>query len=314
MAKQWSPAEDTFLFANNEFLTVAELAKALGCSAGVTRGRLVKLNLTKISQQKRICQNSECYIVFYVSSFEAKRNKSIYCSNECSQFVRKLPVPSREELFKLYSGGMSTNDLAKHFKLSKGTIYNLFKRYKLKGRDGSLSQIIFFDSDSGFQAKINRLNTLNTRYNKVSFGGTFHAGKRKDLPSTVAVRSAWEADCLRVLTYQGFRWEYEPQNFRFYEIKKGTLSYTPDIKVFRSNLDSDYFWIEVKGRLNPASITKTRRFKKYYPEEFERLQVIVSNPKCEAAQFYASLDVPVYAYYRDLRKQFKPLIPNWEST
>ncbi len=60
-------------------------------------------------------------------------------------------------------------------------------------------------------------------------------------------------------------WEYEPEEFWFHEIKRGTRSYLPDFKVTR--IDGSHYWIEVKGYLDPKSITKIRRFKKYYPDE-----------------------------------------------
>lgn len=60
-------------------------------------------------------------------------------------------------------------------------------------------------------------------------------------------------------------WEHEPQTFWFLEIKRGVRSYLPDFKVTR--LDETHYWIEVKGYMDKKSITKIKRFKKYYPNE-----------------------------------------------
>lgn len=59
-------------------------------------------------------------------------------------------------------------------------------------------------------------------------------------------------------------WEYEPKTFWFEAIKRGTRSYLPDFRV--TTRDAKY-WVEVKGYFDKKSLTKIRRFRKYYPEE-----------------------------------------------
>lgn len=67
-------------------------------------------------------------------------------------------------------------------------------------------------------------------------------------------------------------WEYEPKEFLFPEITRGCVGYIPDFKVWISPYE--YEWHEVKGWLDQKSRTKIKRFKKYYPEEFEKMKLI----------------------------------------
>jgi hypothetical protein len=60
-------------------------------------------------------------------------------------------------------------------------------------------------------------------------------------------------------------WEHEPKVFWFLEIKRGTRSYLPDFRV--TNNDGSQYWVEVKGYFDRKSITKIKRFYKYYPNE-----------------------------------------------
>jgi hypothetical protein len=60
-------------------------------------------------------------------------------------------------------------------------------------------------------------------------------------------------------------WEHEPQTFWFEEIKRGTRSYLPDFKITR--FEGSHYWVEIKGYLDSKSLTKIKRFRKYYPQE-----------------------------------------------
>jgi hypothetical protein len=64
-------------------------------------------------------------------------------------------------------------------------------------------------------------------------------------------------------------WEHEPKTFWFEEIKRGTRSYLPDFKV--TYWDGNHEWIEVKGYFDRKSLTKIKRFRKYYPQEILRI-------------------------------------------
>lgn len=58
-------------------------------------------------------------------------------------------------------------------------------------------------------------------------------------------------------------WEYEPQVFYFEGIKRGVTNYKPD---FMTKDQHGIKYYEVKGYLDPRSITKIKRFIKYYPD------------------------------------------------
>lgn len=138
-------------------------------------------------------------------------------------------------------------------------------------------------------------------------------GKRKDLG--IFLRSGWEADCLRYLKTIKIvsLVEYEPTVFSFapFGVLKGTVSYCPDFKM--TFLDGTYVWIEVKGFLKRQDKTKINRFKKYFPAEFAKLRAITGSENTTATKFFKSIGVPIYAYYNDLKKEYKDKIPYWEG-
>lgn len=83
-------------------------------------------------------------------------------------------------------------------------------------------------------------------------------------------RSAWEANMARWLQYQKEKgwildWEHEPKTFWFPGIKRGCVSYKPDFCVYK--LDGSCEWVEVKGYFDSKSLTKIKRFRKYFPDE-----------------------------------------------
>lgn len=148
----------------------------------------------------------------------------------------------------------------------------------------------------------NKMKELDGKPVKKAGKGKTKIGKRKDLG--IFLRSAWEANVARWIKHQGKGFMYEPKNFIFDKFKHGTVSYVPDFLV-----DGD--WIEVKGMLKGSDKTRIRRFKKFYPEEFKRLKA-VCNPNTDSDRFFQEMGVPIAAYYRDLDKQFKGVIENWE--
>jgi len=83
-------------------------------------------------------------------------------------------------------------------------------------------------------------------------------------------RSTWEANYGRYLEYlktEGYikDWEHEPKTFWFEGIRRGTVSYLPDFKVYKNN--GSHYWVEVKGFMDAKSKTKLKRFAKYFPLE-----------------------------------------------
>lgn len=135
-------------------------------------------------------------------------------------------------------------------------------------------------------------------------------GKRNDIVKNGKAcffRSGWEANVARWITHYGEQWKYEPDIFYFQGVKQGTVSYCPDFF-----LEKDNIYIEVKGFLDQKGRTALSRFKKFYPEEFKKLRAVVGSPDTKADKFFKKLGVPVIAYMRDLNKQYKDVIPNWE--
>ncbi len=60
------------------------------------------------------------------------------------------------------------------------------------------------------------------------------------------------------------RYDYEPEWFEFLKVTFGIRRYLPDFRV--NELDGSVTYHECKGYLDAKSITKIRRFAKYYPD------------------------------------------------
>ena len=187
---------------------------------------------------------------------------------------------------------------------------------------------------AGYLAKT---NSAITKKRKQIKDGTLHSsgpkgkkgrkskiGKRPDL-SGLFVRSGWEANCLRLFNYFKDNQypiffedkvisaiEYEPAIFSFaqFGILKGTVSYCPDIKLIFK--DGTYIWIEIKGYLKPQDKTKIRRFKKFFPAEYEKLYAITGSIKTKASEFFVEQKIPFLCFYNDLNKEYRKEIPHWE--
>jgi len=120
----------------------------------------------------------------------------------------------------------------------------------------------------------------------------YKGGKREDLDN-VYFRSSTEANQARYFKFLKIKFQYEQKTFLFPGIRKGTVSYTPDFY-----LPSEDRWVEVKGFMDPKSKTKLKRFKKYYPDEFKKLTIIIRDPwsegksSVETMNFLDKLGVP----------------------
>jgi hypothetical protein len=132
-------------------------------------------------------------------------------------------------------------------------------------------------------------------------------GKRKDLGG-LFMRSGWEADFCRYLKYKGIKFFYEPKVFVFEKIKHGTVSYLPDLYLPETDE-----YIEIKGQLTSQGRTAVRRFKQFYPDEFKKLKAVTGSLTTKAALFFQSIGVPIYATFNDLKRDYRKIIPNWES-
>ena len=130
-------------------------------------------------------------------------------------------------------------------------------------------------------------------------------GYRADI--AVNCRSGWEANFLRVLKSYNIPFEFEPMIF-YFPVKRGTKAYTPD--VFLKNTGE---WVELKGYFDQASRIKIKRFKKYYPDQFAVLTLIISKSSKLARAVCEELEVPTVLFYEDLSHSFREKISNWEG-
>ena len=139
-------------------------------------------------------------------------------------------------------------------------------------------------------------------------------GFRKDLG--IYVRSKMEANIARYYTYLNINWFYEPREYKFEKIKRGTKYYKPDFYL----VAPVRLFIEVKGYLRSSDKTKLRRFKKYYPDEFSRLRFIIpdkyskSKANGKMIKFICDdlgIDFNDIISYKEI-EEYSKLIPGWE--
>lgn len=138
-------------------------------------------------------------------------------------------------------------------------------------------------------------------------------GKREDIG--IYVRSKMEANYIRYLNFMKVKWEYEPKIFYFKGVKRGTLSYTPDIY-----LPEEDKWIEIKGWFTQRAKTSLKRFKKQYFNEFQKLIIVLDNPwgrtksDAEAMGYLEEIGIGIERIesYKEIKSKLSKLIPNWE--
>jgi len=131
-------------------------------------------------------------------------------------------------------------------------------------------------------------------------------GYRKDLGMNF--RSNWEANFSRILNAYEIVFEFEPKVFTF-PIKRGTKGYVPDFYLPKHDE-----WIEIKGYLDDKSKIKLKRFKRYYPLEFEKLTFIISKYSTDGKNFAKLLEIKNVIFYEDIKNNYINKIPNWEGS
>lgn len=131
------------------------------------------------------------------------------------------------------------------------------------------------------------------------------SGLREDLG--IVTRSGWEADTLRILKSYNIKFEYEPFAYVF-PIKRGNKSYLPDVYL---PLTDEL--LEIKGFFSEDSRIKIKRFKMYYPLEFERFNIIINKGSKESLNICRQLEIPNILFWQDIRQLFRDKISNWES-
>lgn len=139
-------------------------------------------------------------------------------------------------------------------------------------------------------------------------------GKRADCGGQF-FRSAWEANCYRLIRYlePGAIIQYEPTSYAFYPfgIRKGTMEYTPDMRV--TYPDGRIEIIEVKGGfLKNSDKTRIKRFQKFYPEDAKLLVAITPGEASKTALYFKSMNVPIKYFYPEIAKKWKKIVPGWE--
>lgn len=183
---------------------------------------------------------------------------------------------------------------------------------KNKGKPVNQLCVALAKSRHAIKKKLAELSGKKVKTTKAS-GKKSNIGKRADLGGQF-FRSSWESNLMRLLLKQPDikLVEYEPTDFTFWQFghKKGTVSYTPDFKITYQN--GDYRWIEVKGYLKPTDKTKIRRFKKYYPQEADKLLAVVGGPTSKSAEFFREQNVEILWYYTQLNKKYRNIIAHWE--
>ena len=120
-------------------------------------------------------------------------------------------------------------------------------------------------------------------------------------------RSNWEANFARILNAYQIQFEFEPKVFTF-PIKRGTKGYTPDFYFPKTDE-----WVEIKGYLDDKSKIKIKRFKRYYPDEFEKMTFVISKYSGDAKRFAAHIGINSVLFYEDIRNYYIEKIPHWEG-
>jgi len=138
-------------------------------------------------------------------------------------------------------------------------------------------------------------------------------GYREDLG--IYVRSRMEANVLRYYKFIKVRYIYEEKEFEFFKIKRGSRFYKPDVY-----LPDQGKFIEIKGWFTASDKTKLRRLKKYYPEEFAKLEFVIpdkysrSKANGEMIKFLIGdlgIDFEKIMSYKEI-EEYSKLIPKWE--
>jgi len=303
MAISWSPIEDTFLIENAHRMSYEELSLYLDKTENAIQERSILLGCTKSTagskKVAKVCSYAECQRIFWVRKSDFFKKNQVFCSDQCSDLYDALFYPTKEEIEQCINAGKSFEEISNKYKMPVGALYGCYLRYGIAGRPNNIEKVLLFNQQKN---KIEKRNTILNQTGRSPMA-KFRGGYKPYLG--VSVRSGWENNVLLWLNHQGIKWDYEPKVFYFNEVKRGTKGYTPDIWLKKEKI-----WIEVKGYLSSVDKTKTKRFKKYYPDQFKNLHVITKNDKVDSTKFFQDIGVPVYAFYDDINEEFNHL-PNW---
>lgn len=276
----WTPAQDALLTEfyrqhAGKHIVIADIARTLDKYPSTVRARAFKLGLTesgRVSQKAvELTPCPVCGEPFKPQGVGAGRRVQT-CSPSCGQKKR-------------IAGGNHARGMTgkSHPPEAKAAIANASRRMWDEMSDDERER----------RAEITRQVATKRKPSEATHTRS-RGGRRADLDDRY-FRSAWEANYARWLNYRRdvvgdiLSWSYEAQTFRF-PVIRGTMSYTPDFRVERTNGAIE--WHEVKGWMTQQGATALKRFAKYYPRE---VLVLV--------------DAGVY---RSIAKQASRLIEGWE--
>jgi len=322
---------ETIVESYSRLGSVWQVGEELGIAGQTVQRRLKKLNIPRkhppfSSLESNIlielypyCRNTEQLDAL---AKHLNRSKTFLCRK-----AKELGLTSSRKGVKRSKNILKTTGETIHKQYDNGRIHPrgmLGKSHtsKTKRIMSSSSLTMWADPNSkvnskkASEARSKRMSFLNTSRMQNGWNpySTAKSGTREDLG--IYVRSKMEANYLRYLTFLKIKWQYEPKIFYFEGIKKGTLTYTPDIYL----PDKDE-WIEIKGWFRDKDKVKLKRFKKYFPDEFSKLLFVVHDPWGEKKnsivlmKFLADiLTVPNERIedFKDIKNKLGGLIPFWE--
>lgn len=201
---------------------------------------------------------------------------------------------TKEDISKSINTNREKFDKGLHPRGNLGHKHSIETREKLSQCSRRGWEVLKNDNQKLKEWKTNQRNTkikngtLNPIKIKENSYSRTKGGKRADLNNQY-FRSAWEANIARYYNFLGVKWEYEPKTFIFENIRRGSVSYTPDFYLVEEDK-----WIEVKGWMDKKSKTKLNRFKKYYPDEYKKLVLIQEKE------------------YKEIKRKISHFIENWE--
>lgn len=238
------------------------------------------LNSIKACSKKIDLVCPQCHKGFNTttSSYKQRNDSNIFCSKKCySQSV--IITKECPNCNKSFSGIKSKTGRQKFCS-------------RLCANENTYKTVL---STPAMRKRVSMTRRNNGSYRASVQYSHSHAGRRPDL-NNIYFRSAWEANYARYLNLlisQGHyvKWEFEVDTFWFLKIMRGVRSYTPDFKVWRN--DGTFEYHEVKGWMDPKSITKIKRMKIYYPQ----IKMVIIDAK----------------RYKGIADTVKFLIDDWEG-
>lgn len=281
----------------------------------------------KLAEDNCIC--IVCGKGFHIPPSQKQRgpNSGRFCSKECSRKFRlereknyrrqwrlKNPAPKKQEIripkvlpAKAHKPCINCGNPVKSAK-NKYCSKECRKQYKIKNSAPKKKKINCLNCGKEIEVLISQVKAGYGKFCSFSCSsihrikqtpekqyGNSKGGRRPDLDNRY-FRSCWEANYARYLNFlikagEIVKWEYEPETFFFEGIRSGTVSYTPDFKLYPKR--GEPYFVEVKGYMDDKSRIKLKRMAKFYPA--------------------IRVDLLDGDRYRAIARVFKRILPNWET-